>query len=367
MENNIKWKYIVYETTNLINNKIYVGVHQTKDPDIFDGYLGNGIYNTCPCSYEQAKTRFQCAVKKYGPKNFRRKTLAVFDNDEDAYALEEHIVNKEFLARPDVYNMALGGRCGTLVMNRIKAYRYSLDGDFIEEYESFADAGLKLDCDYSAIAYAVKYKTVSKNSLWSTDKVDKINVGEYNILDNHRKVVHLYDKSGKYLKTFQSTSGMALEIKVSASEIKEACIFGTLLKKIYYCSYIQADEFAVAKKQYIDNRTVYKYDGNSGKFIEEYTTQLEAEKKNKNSNITKSIRLKSVCNNGFFWGIEKLDNYNVPQKVNKKKPVGKFSLDGTLIETYESATKAANINGISVWKVLSGTNQTHKGHIYKYL
>ena len=32
-------KYIVYKTTNLINNKIYVGVHRTN-PDIFDGYKG---------------------------------------------------------------------------------------------------------------------------------------------------------------------------------------------------------------------------------------------------------------------------------------------------------------------------------------
>lgn len=31
-------KYIVYLTTNIVNNKIYVGVHGTKDPTVFDGY-----------------------------------------------------------------------------------------------------------------------------------------------------------------------------------------------------------------------------------------------------------------------------------------------------------------------------------------
>lgn len=31
-------KYIVYKTTNLINNKIYIGIHGIKDPNIFDGY-----------------------------------------------------------------------------------------------------------------------------------------------------------------------------------------------------------------------------------------------------------------------------------------------------------------------------------------
>ena len=36
--------YIVYKTTCLVNNYIYVGVHKTKDPNIFDGYLGRGFW-----------------------------------------------------------------------------------------------------------------------------------------------------------------------------------------------------------------------------------------------------------------------------------------------------------------------------------
>jgi hypothetical protein len=37
-------KYIVFITTNLKTNQIYVGLHPTKNPEVFDGYLGNGIY-----------------------------------------------------------------------------------------------------------------------------------------------------------------------------------------------------------------------------------------------------------------------------------------------------------------------------------
>ena len=42
METNLK-EYIVYMTINLVNNKIYIGVHKTN-LEFFDGYLGNGVY-----------------------------------------------------------------------------------------------------------------------------------------------------------------------------------------------------------------------------------------------------------------------------------------------------------------------------------
>lgn len=48
-------KYIVYQTINKINGKIYVGVHGTENPNVFDQYLGNGSYANKPSSYNKAK------------------------------------------------------------------------------------------------------------------------------------------------------------------------------------------------------------------------------------------------------------------------------------------------------------------------
>lgn len=91
-------KYIVYETTNIVNGKIYVGVHKTNTAE-FDGYLGSGTY-------------LDNAVKKYGKDNFTRRTLFSLPSSDSAYAKEAEIVNEEFLNRNDVYNMALGGNLG---------------------------------------------------------------------------------------------------------------------------------------------------------------------------------------------------------------------------------------------------------------
>ena len=56
-------KYIVYLTTNLnskINgiNRIYIGVHKTENPEIFDGYIGCGVNIYKASSYMYPKTAF---------------------------------------------------------------------------------------------------------------------------------------------------------------------------------------------------------------------------------------------------------------------------------------------------------------------
>ena len=94
---NLKMKYIVYCTTNLVNNKIYIGVHKTEDPDKFDGYIGCGVKITMPSTFMNPKTPFQYAVKKYGTDSFRREILFIYDNEDDAYKKEEEIVNIDFI------------------------------------------------------------------------------------------------------------------------------------------------------------------------------------------------------------------------------------------------------------------------------
>jgi hypothetical protein len=89
--------HLVYLTTNLINNKIYVGVHSTIK--LSDGYLGSG------------KALIQ-AIKKYGKDSFKRYTLHLCLTQSDAYEWEGLIVDKTFISRKDSYNQKLGGKGG---------------------------------------------------------------------------------------------------------------------------------------------------------------------------------------------------------------------------------------------------------------
>jgi len=86
--------YTVYKTTNLINGKIYVGLHITND--LNDDYLGSG-------------SQLKSAVKKYGKENFKREYIKICDSPEEMYELEADIVNEDFVKRSDTYNMKTGG------------------------------------------------------------------------------------------------------------------------------------------------------------------------------------------------------------------------------------------------------------------
>jgi group I intron endonuclease len=86
--------YVIYKITNTINQKIYVGSHRTNNVD--DNYMGSGKYLTR-------------AIAKYGIENFTKDILFVFDNADDMYAKEAEIVNEQFLAEENTYNLKRGG------------------------------------------------------------------------------------------------------------------------------------------------------------------------------------------------------------------------------------------------------------------
>jgi hypothetical protein len=77
---------IVYITTNLINNKQYIGSHSTND--LLDGYYGSGTY-------------LKKAIKKYGKENFKKEIL--WEGDISLMKSKEI----EYIQKYDAYNSPL--------------------------------------------------------------------------------------------------------------------------------------------------------------------------------------------------------------------------------------------------------------------
>lgn len=112
--------YYVYKITNLVNQKIYIGVHKTNN--INDGYMGSGKI-------------LKYAFDKYGINNFKKDILFICDSEQDMYDIEKRIVNDVFVKDKNTYNLKNGGSGG---WDHINNYRTS------DEYSAMAKMSRKV-------------------------------------------------------------------------------------------------------------------------------------------------------------------------------------------------------------------------------
>jgi len=89
--------YYMYQITHNESGQIYIGVRSSTQPPEFDiKYMGSG-------------TRLQNAFAVHGKHNFTKSILEQFDTSDVMYAREAEVVNEDFVARKDTYNVCVGG------------------------------------------------------------------------------------------------------------------------------------------------------------------------------------------------------------------------------------------------------------------
>ena len=234
METNLK-KWIVYCTTNITNGKIYIGVHKTN-PEVFDGYIGCNVKINHPSSYMRPTTPFQFAVKKYGPNNFKRAILQIFESEKEAFDLEAQLVNLEFVKRKDTYNAALGGNGGRPGR---KVYQFDFNGNLIKTWETVSEICEFYNLMWLSVWNAINYKLSRKGFYWSYSET--INVSEY--CNNAGTVVYQYDGESHKLTSIYDSIHEAS--KVNNTKMGKTAFFGLIenvehknIKKISENEYI---------------------------------------------------------------------------------------------------------------------------------
>lgn len=96
--------YLIYQITNKLNGKIYIGKHITNN--INDGYMGSGKY-------------IRQAIQQNGIENFEKTILFECNSEDEMNQKEAEIVNEDFIVRDDVYNVIPGGAGGWSYNNNI--------------------------------------------------------------------------------------------------------------------------------------------------------------------------------------------------------------------------------------------------------
>lgn len=354
-------KYIVYLTTNKINNKIYIGVHKTENPDKFDGYLGCGAYINKPSSYQNNTTPFLSAVMKYGPSKFVRKTLKVFDNLQDALDLERWLVDEEFIARTDTYNITIGGGIPPLAIKPV--YQYNLDETFVKRWESIIDVTNFYKINKDRVRMVINDKRSLAGFYWSEINYSKLNLKEYR--PSSRGSIRQYTTDGIFLKSFKNTTEASKALDIPRTKITNA-IYGKYATSGYW--FLKEDETI---EQYLDGSIkkepkIYVYDI-TGSYIKEFEniSSVKKELKYNKNDIKRAIKNNSLFQN-MYWSTFKYtnilkENSEMSKPINKK--IYQYDLQGNLIKTWDSITSCQKLYP-SALQVCLG-NRTHC-HNFKF-
>lgn len=107
----LKKYHYIYKTTNLLNEKYYIGVHSTNNLE--DGYLGSGKY-------------LWRSLKKYGKENFKIEILEFYNNREELMEREKELVTLDKIKDSLCMNLKPGGRGG--LCNDEHAYKFHAAG-----------------------------------------------------------------------------------------------------------------------------------------------------------------------------------------------------------------------------------------------
>lgn len=290
--------YIVYKTTNLINGKIYVGVHRTN-PDIFDGYIGCGV--THKDKKKKQLKGFPAAVRKYGYENFKRETLFVFPDTEEgkleAYKKEEEIVNIEFVKNPNTYNIIRGGTACTGDANKKEIAQYTLDGKFIRTWDSITQA--EIDLNLNSISNAILGKSkYCGNFQWRYYSGDESDISP---VEKKEKTVYQFDLSGNLIKVWKSITDASKQFSNSSSA--KTAIYNNCHKKVnkaygYFWSFKHIFDYKDGRKS-----SVAKYN-DAGELLDVYDSIKEAAESNgikTSANIIAAIKGKQKRCGGFRW------------------------------------------------------------------
>lgn len=361
-----KLKFIVYQTINIINNKIYVGVHGTKDPLTFDGYIGNGININHPSTYKNPKYPFQYAVNKYGTAAFKRSVLFIFEDEKEAYDKEKEIVNEEFIKRSDTYNLALGGWHVRYSPHCNCVFQFSVDGSLIKKWESIYEVSEYFETWKQSFYSAINYKQRLRGYYWSYS--DKINIKEYSNPNNSRKV-YKYNKSGKCVAIYDTIGIAAKENNTQPGHIIQRVKTGMFSENEYYYSYKLYDTYIPRPSLDLKNKNVFLYDLH-GNFIEEIS--VRDLKKRYDIHTYKEISnviLNKTSLKGNQIRLTYMDHIEEYRPKNYKRAVKVYKITGEFVQEFDSVTKACktlNLDSSTVSKILRGCTKSTKGYTIKY-
>jgi len=117
----------IYITTNNINNKKYIGKHESNK---IDNYLGSG-------------TLLTRSIKKYGIEHFKKEILFVAETEEELNRLEiKTILEHNAVKNSDYYNISEGGTGGNTLAGKSQDEMYKFGQQVKNRWKNYSSIEL---------------------------------------------------------------------------------------------------------------------------------------------------------------------------------------------------------------------------------
>lgn len=254
-------QYIVFITENAAHkingiNRILIGIHKTKDPTIFDGYLGEGVWIQQANTFMFPKSPFQVAVKKYGVQSFRRNILYICDSYEEAIDKEMMICSPKFLAQDHVYNYFIENDCRYQPL-----YQFDMSGELVKTW-NYANEAFEF-FGYPALRWNVGGLQPFLNYYWSTN--DGIDIEKMNPRYKYSNI-YLYSLNGKLLRKFNNLTECSLYLNYGSLDITDAIKYQKEVQGKYYLSNSVTDQFLPKPRRNYIKQVFYVYKS-TGEFL----------------------------------------------------------------------------------------------------
>lgn len=206
MKKDKKIYYFLYRTTNLLNNKYYLGMHSTRK--LKDGYLGSGKI-------------LRRSINKYGQDNFKMEILYFFNSRSEMVYEENRLINEQILKDPLCMNIRIGGFGGFTKEEQIK----------------------------NAIKSNLKQKYLKENNEeWVLKKFENQSNSQKKTYENGREKSYFYDWNGKKHKE---------ETKIKISEKLKLSSKGESNSQFGTCWITKDNENKKIKKEELEDYLKY--------------------------------------------------------------------------------------------------------------
>ena len=238
----------VYRISNLIDGKSYIGIS-------IDYVARWKQHKRALRNNKHCNRKLQNAWNKYGEESFEFQViekcayLDCFDEEIKFIAL--------FNSYENGYNLTRGGDKGGSEVVSKPVYVYDLDGQYVCEFISKAEAERELDChSIKECCLGTCKKGFSKtNQEWyqfTYTKADKLQPYEKNI-NSHARTVYKLDKTGKILQRYISLADANTDCHISrvSSKIGSAIKTHKPYHNYYWC---YVDDYSLDWEPYNDNK-----------------------------------------------------------------------------------------------------------------